>query len=94
VDPAFYQARRDLLVGGLREAGYEVAMPTGAFYLFLKTPTPDDVEFVLRLAQERVLTVPGSGFGAPGYLRISYCVDLEQIERALPAFRRLAAEYT
>ncbi|MHC4392724.1 MAG: pyridoxal phosphate-dependent aminotransferase, partial [Planctomycetota bacterium] len=93
VDPAFYQARRDLLVGGLREAGYEVAMPTGAFYLFLKTPTPDDVEFVLRLAQERVLTVPGSGFGAPGDLRISYCVVLEQIERALPAFRRLAAEY-
>lgn len=87
VDPSFYQRKRDRLYGALTEAGYECERPGGAFYMFPRTPG-DDLEFVRRLAGEGVLTVPGRGFGRPGYMRISYAVSDEVIERSLPAFRR------
>jgi len=93
VDPAIYRERRDLLVEGLTAAGYRFPRPTGAFYLFLPTPTGDDVAFVHRLAERLVLTVPGQGFGRSGHIRISYCVDPSRLKAALPAFRALAEEY-
>jgi aspartate aminotransferase len=84
----FYRRKRDRLVGGLKAAGYELHVPKGAFYLFPKSPLADDVQFVKLLQEEKVLVVPGSGFGGPGYFRIAYCVDDETIEKALPGFRR------
>ncbi|MBI4703154.1 MAG: pyridoxal phosphate-dependent aminotransferase [Deltaproteobacteria bacterium] len=88
IDVEPYRRRRDLLYRGLVDAGYECVLPGGAFYLFPRSPIPDDVEFVRRLLRELVLVVPGSGFGRGGHFRLSYCVDLEVIERALPALRR------
>ncbi len=88
VDVALYQRKRDLLVEGLLRAGYELTVPLGAFYLFPRSPLPDDVEFVRLLQEENILTVPGSGFGGPGHFRIAYCVDEETIERSLPGFQR------
>jgi aspartate aminotransferase len=93
VDVAEYRAKRDLLYGGLVDAGYECVKPTGAFYVFPKTPIPDDVEFVRLLAAERILGVPGSGFGRPGHFRLAYCVRRPTIANALPglaAARKLA----
>ncbi len=90
VDVEDYRRKRDLLHGALVDAGYECVLPGGAFYLFPRTPIPDDVAFVKRLQEERILGVPGSGFGRGGYFRLSYCVDQRTIERAIPGLRRAA----
>ena len=94
VDCAAYQRKRDLLCSGLAEAGYEFVTPPGAFYLFPRTPIPDDVAFVKELQQELILTVPGSGFHGPGHFRISFCVEDEVITRSLPGFKKVMASYT
>jgi aspartate aminotransferase len=79
---------RDLLCGALAEAGYELIRPKGGFYVFPRSPLPDDVEFCRRLARSRILCVPGRAFGAPGHFRIAFCVERETIERALPQFAK------
>jgi aspartate aminotransferase len=68
--------------------GNELVVPGGAFYVFPKAPGGDDVAFCQRLKGERVLAVPGTGFGSPGYFRIGYCVADEKIWGALPAFEK------
>ncbi len=92
VDVSRYARKREILTKGLAEAGYEFVKPAGAFYLFMKSPIADDVAFVRELqARERILTVPGRGFGGPGHVRIAFCVDDSVIERALPGFARVRA---
>lgn len=93
VDATIYQKKRDLLCTGLSECGYEYIRPKGAFYLFPKTAVPDDVAFVKALQEELILTVPGSGFGAPGYFRIAFCVDDDTIRGALPGFKRVLERF-
>jgi len=88
VDITVYQRKRDLLCDGLADAGYAIAKPAGAFYLFPKSPIADDVRFVQALQEELVLAVPGSGFMGPGHFRIAYCVDDDTIVNALPGFQR------
>jgi aspartate aminotransferase len=92
VDIDEYQAKRDLLCAHLSKLGFSMVKPDGAFYLFPKSPLADDVEFVKLAQKHHILLVPGSGFGAPGYFRIAYCVDQEMIERSLPAWKQLAIE--
>lgn len=90
VDVTEYRRKRDLLYNKLVEIGFEVVKPGGGFYLFPRSPLPDEMEFI-RLAQEfRILLVPGSGFGLPGYFRIAYCVETAMIERSLPHWEHLA----
>ncbi len=86
VNVAEYQRKRDLLCDGLAACGYEFTKPEGAFYLFPKSPIDDDVEFVRALQKKNILTVPGSGFGAPGHFRIAYCVDDATIVNAMKGF--------
>ena len=86
VDVGEYQRKRDLLCEGLASCGYDIVRPEGAFYLFPRTPIPDDVAFVRLLQKRNILTVPGSGFGAPGYFRIAYCVDDATITNAMKGF--------
>lgn len=93
VDIGEYTRKRDLLCNGLAECGYDIVKPAGTFYLFPKSPIPDDVEFVKALQKELVLTVPGSGFGGPGYFRIAFCVDDKTIMNALPAFEKVIRQY-
>jgi aspartate aminotransferase len=88
VDVSLYKGKRDRLVAGLKDAGYDLTVPSGAFYLFPRSPLADDVQFVRMLQEENVLVVPGSGFGGPGHFRIAYCVDDRTIEKSLPGFRR------
>jgi len=87
VDVSIYQRRRDRLYAALTEYGYECEKPEGAFYLFPRSPISDDVEFVARLQKKLVLTVPGTGFGGPGYFRIAYCVSDSTIEGSLTGFK-------
>lgn len=86
IDVAPYREKRDLMYEGLTRIGYQCVKPQGAFYVFPRTPIDDDVAFVRLLAEEGVLTVPGSGFGAPGHMRISLTVERETVVRALPGF--------
>jgi len=88
VDIAEYARKRDLLCNGLAGFGYEFIKPPGTFYLFPRSPIPDDVEFVDALKAERILVVPGSGFNGPGYFRIAFCVSDDTIKNSMPGFER------
>jgi len=91
-DMDIYRQKRDLLCGMLFDLGYKFTKPEGAFYLFPKAPI-DDIEFVNELQEEKILVVPGSGFGCPGYFRISYCVEDSVIKGAKKGFAKLARKY-
>lgn len=86
-DVEFYRNNRDLLCDALEEFGYDFLRPGGAFYVFPRSPTPDDGAFVDRLLEYKILAVPGKGFGRPGFIRLSFCVETQTIERALHGFR-------
>lgn len=88
-----YDRNRNLLYGGLRDLGFYCIRPQGAFYLFMQSPEPDEKRFCAVCKKYNILVVPGSSFACPGYVRISYCVSTEQIERSLPAFKKVAEEY-
>lgn len=90
VDIGIYEKRRKLMAKILEEAGYDFIMPKGAFYFFPKAPGNDDIAFVQKLLEERILAVPGSGFGCPGHFRLAFCVDSSVIEKAGQGFKRAA----
>ena len=92
-DISKYDRNRRLLYNGLREMGYEAVEPKGAFYLFVKALEPDANAFYEKAKKHELLLVPSDSFGVEGYVRISYCVSYEQIERSLPAFKKLYEEY-
>ena len=92
VDIRLYQEKRDLLYDNLTALGFSMVKPDGAFYLFPRSPLADDVAFVRAAQKHNLLLVPGAGFGAPGYFRVAYCVDIGMIKRSLPAWKALAVE--
>ncbi len=91
-DVAYYDRNRKFIYDSLTELGFECVRPQGAFYLFLKSPSPDEKQFVQAAKRHHILLVGGSSFACPGYVRLAYCVSHEMIERSLPAFRKLAEE--
>ncbi len=88
VDVSGYEAKRNLLCDALQSAGYDAPRPQGSYYVFPKTPIPDDIEFIGILQQEGILAVPGTGFGRPGYMRLSLTIARADLERSLPGFGR------
>ena len=92
-DLSVYKRNRDLLYNALTEYGFDCIYPDGAFYLFMKAAESDAYAFCEKAKKHELLFVPGDDFGAPGYVRIAYCVATEKIEKALPAFASLAKEY-
>ena len=88
VDMDIYKNRRDLFVEVLQEAGFELTVPKGAFYLFPRTPIEDDIAFVRELQKENILAVPGTGFGGPGHIRLTYCVSEKVIEGSREGFAK------
>ena len=84
-----YDRNRKALYDGLTAAGYEVAKPDGAFYLFVKAPGGDANAFSEKAKKKDLLVVPGDGFGCPGYFRVCYCVSYEMIQKSLPVFAEL-----
>ncbi len=91
-DIDIYRKKRDMLCDMLFKMGYKFKIPEGAFYLFPKSPI-DDIAFVKELQEEKILVVPGSGFGCPGHFRISYCVEDRVIKGAKKGFSKLAKKY-
>lgn len=92
-DVSVYETNKNLLMKGLTEMGYHVVEPDGTFYMFPRTLIPDDVAFCEKAKDFNLLIVPGTGFGCPGHVRISYCVPTERVERSLAAFKQLAEFY-
>ncbi len=92
VDVGEYRKKRDSLYEYLTSLGFKMVKPGGGFYLFPQSPIADEMEFIRLAQQHLILLVPGSGFGAPGYFRIAYCVEDEMIERSLDAWQKLAEE--
>ena len=92
-DIEVYKKNRDLLYGALTKYGYTAARPDGAFYLFVKSPEEDAGAFCEKAKKYELLLVPGDDFGYKGYVRISYCVSTEMIEKSLPSFEKLIKEY-
>ena len=93
VDVEQYKKKRDFLYGELTRIGYDVVKPQGAFYFFPMSPIDDEVEFVKKLAEKKVLVVPGRGFGCPGYFRISYCLPDSVIESSIAGFESTFNEF-
>ncbi len=93
VDMTLYRENRQILLDHLTELGFSITPPGGAFYLFPRSPIENEVEFVGRLVKERILVVPGRGFGTPGHFRISFAVSREIVERSLPGWTKVAQEY-
>lgn len=92
-DVDYYDRNRQLIYGKLTELGFTCVKPQGAFYLFLKSPEPEEKKFVETAKKYHILLVGGSSFSCPGYVRLAYCVSYEMLERSLPAFEKLAEEY-
>ena len=92
-DISIYRKNAELLYNGLIDAGFTCNKPQGAFYLFPKCLEDDDYAFCERAKKYDLLLVPGNDFGCPGYFRAAYCIKTETIERSLPLFKKLAAEY-
>ena len=92
-DIGFYAKNRDVLYDALKEYGYSCIRPEGAFYMFIKSPVPDEKEFTEEAKKEHILLVPGSSFACPGYVRLSYCVSYGTCVNSLPGFKRLAEKY-
>ncbi|OOM73614.1 pyridoxal phosphate-dependent aminotransferase [Clostridium sp. BL-8] len=92
-DISVYEKNKEILYNGLIEMGYKCVEPGGAFYLFPQSLEPDAKAFCEKAKEYDLLLVPGDDFGCPGHVRISYCVQTEQIENALPIFKKLAEDY-
>jgi aspartate aminotransferase len=92
IDIETYNRNRELLYNGLVSFGYQCIKPEGAFYLFVKTPIENDVQFCNLAKEKNILIVPGTAFGCPGYVRIAYCVAYRTIDKALPGFKALIEE--
>lgn len=92
-DISIYEKNRDILYRALTEYGYRCIKPDGAFYLFVEALEKDAQAFAEKAKKYELLLVPSDSFGTPGFVRISYCVSTEQIEKSLPAFKKLAEEY-
>ncbi|MCF8056019.1 MAG: pyridoxal phosphate-dependent aminotransferase [Desulfocapsa sp.] len=92
VDNSIYVKRRETFCKILTDAGYDFIPPKGAFYLFPKSPIEDDVKFCAILQEEKILAVPGRGFGAPGYFRLAFCVSDAVIAGSAQAFKNAMAK--
>ncbi len=92
-DLEFYDTNRKLLYNGLMSLGFDCVKPTGAFYLFLKSPEADEKHFVEVAKKYHIMMVNGSTFNCPGYVRLAYCLSTESLKNSMPAFEKLAAEY-
>lgn len=92
-DVAAYAENRRVLTEGLSAIGYDYISPDGAFYLWVRALEDDAQAFSDRAKSHELLLVPSDDFGMGGFVRLSYCVDKDMIERSMPAFKSLYEEY-
>lgn len=92
-DMTIYRENKEILCRELTAMGYEMVEPQGAFYMFPKSPTPDEKVFCQAAKKYHILVVPGSTFACPGYFRLAFCVSRETVVNSLEGFRQLALEF-
>lgn len=92
-DISVYRINRNILFKELPQMGYKAANPDGAFYMFIKSPNDDGYDFCERAKKYHMLLVPGEGFGMKEYVRLSFCVETEKIEKSIDIFKKLISEY-
>ena len=98
---AEYTKRREWLLGALAEMpGIKCNTPEGAFYAFpdvrgcLKKQLKSSAEFAQQLLEEeQTVVTDGTGFGAPGFVRISYATSMAQIQEGAKRIKRFAEKY-
>jgi aspartate aminotransferase len=78
-----FEERRDMLVDLFAEHGKDVPEPEGAFYMMLPVWDDDQEWAEQAVEQAQVATVPGSPFGTPGYVRLSYAASKERLREAV-----------
>jgi len=88
VDNSIYAGRKEIFCSILQDAGFIFTPPKGAFYVFPQTPIADDVKFCAILQEEKILAVPGTGFGSPGHIRLAFCIPDDVIKRSAEGFKR------
>ena len=93
VDISYYDGNRKLLSGELKRLGFEFPEPLGAFYIMLKAPDGDQEAFLDALSDEQIIAVSGTAFGAPGYVRLAYCLPTDDIKASIPHFENVAKKY-
>ena len=93
VDVDDYKLRRDMLYDHMVKCGFSIKKPQGAFYLFVKSPVEDEMEFVEKAKKYNILIVPGRGFGMRGFVRMCFCISKKTIQASLPKITELAREY-
>lgn len=91
-DVAYYERNRKLLYESLQNLGFECIKPEGAFYMWVKAPVEENA-FVEAGKKYNIIMVKGGAFACSGYVRLAYCTSYETIQRSIPAFEKLAAEY-
>lgn len=93
VDLEFYDTNRKCLYEGLTKLGFTCVKPEGAFYLFVKSPVENEVDFVNEGKKHNILMVPATSFGCPGYVRLAYCIPTDKVKRSLTGFAEMAKKY-
>jgi len=97
---AAYRERHDFFIAALNDIdGFECRPGEGAFYAFPRVADAlqrlglnDDVELVERLLRDADLAcVPGSAFGAPLYLRLSFACSMQQLDEAVKRIKRVVS---
>ncbi len=89
---ADYRQKRDLLVDGLKDA-YEFSTPSGAFYLYPKTPWGSGTEFVKKAIEHELLIIPGNIFSSRDtHFRISYAAPNDVLHRGIEILQRMAKQ--
>ena len=92
-DISIYKDNRDILYNMLKNLGFEMIYPEGAFYIFMKSPDIDANSFCEKAKKYEIVLVRGDEFGNNNYVRLAYCVDKKVIENSMEAFKKLAGEY-
>ncbi len=85
-----YQERRDVIVEGLRQMGFDVAAPKGTFYLWFQVDE-GSMDFAERMLEVGIVVTPGVGFGkyGEGYIRLALTQPVKRIEEALERMRKV-----
>jgi aspartate aminotransferase len=88
------EARREKLIGAMRQQGYETTWPAGTFYVMARSPIADDEAFTKILADHKVLVLPGTVVEVPGWFRISLTASDEMVDKGIGRFKQAYEEAT
>jgi LL-diaminopimelate aminotransferase len=93
-----YKTRRDFLIAGLGELGWQITPSKATMYLWIPVPTGmNSTEFALKVLETTgVVITPGNAFGegGEGYVRISLIADLERLTEVLRRFKQAGIRYS